>query len=215
SLLSKKELDFIWKIIMIQLEKNKITLSDIAINNLLIHIAIACKRIKSGHQISLFQTEIQEIKMQKEYQVAKKIVTEVEEKLEVKLAQGEVATITIHLLGTRMLNQTNSGEEVVWHVLDNEMNQLVMLALDKIEEELNLDIKHDKELIMGLGLHLKPAINRYKYGMNFRNPMLADIKKNYPLAFEAGVIAGLSIESKIVIAINVNEIGYLAVYICA
>src|SRR5699024_8156221 len=75
SSLSKKELDFIWKIIMIQLEKNKITLSDISINNLLIHIAIACKRIKSGHHISLFQTELQEIKKQKEYQVAKKIVT--------------------------------------------------------------------------------------------------------------------------------------------
>src|SRR5699024_3521096 len=87
--------------------------------------------------------------------------------------------------------------------------------LDKIEEELNLDIKHDQELIMGLGLHLKPAINRYKYGMNFRNPMLADIKKNYPLAFEAGVIAGLSIESNIGIEINENEIGYLALHIGA
>lgn len=215
SSLSKKELDSIWKIIMIQLEKNKITLSDIAINNLLIHIAIACKRIKSGHHISLFQTELQEIKKQKEYQVAKKIVTEVEEKLEVNFPQAEIAYITIHLLGTKMLNQTNAGEEVVEQVLDNEMNQLVMLALDKIEEELNLDIKHDQELIMGLGLHLKPAINRYKYGMNFRNPMLADIKKNYPLAFEAGVIAGLSIESKIGIEINENEIGYLALHIGA
>src|SRR5699024_193457 len=58
SSLSKKELDFIWKIIMIQLEKNKITLSDITINNLLIHIAIDCKRVKSGHHISLFQTEL-------------------------------------------------------------------------------------------------------------------------------------------------------------
>src|SRR5699024_11804132 len=81
--------------------------------------------------------------------------------------RSEIAYITIHLLGTKMLNQTNAGEEVVEQVLDNEMNQLVMLALDKIEEELNLDIKHDQELIMGLGLHLKPAINRYKYGMNF------------------------------------------------
>src|SRR5699024_8502086 len=110
--------------------------------------------------ISLFQTELKEIKKQKEYQVAKKIVTEVEEKLEVNFPQAEIAYITIHLLGTKMLNQTNAGEEVVEKVLDNEMNQLVMLALDKIEEELNLDIKHDQELIMGLGLHLKPAINK-------------------------------------------------------
>src|SRR5699024_12832686 len=115
-------------IIIIQLVTNKITLSDTAINNLLIHIAIACKRIKSGHDISLFQTELQEIKKQKEYQVAKKIVTEVEEKLEVNFPQAEIAYITIHLLGTKMLNQTNAGEEVVEQVLDNEMNQLVMLA---------------------------------------------------------------------------------------
>src|SRR5699024_9388400 len=40
-------------------------------------------------------------------------------------------------------------------------------------------------------------------------------KKNYPLAFEAGVIAGLSIESKIGIEINENEIGYLALHIGA
>src|SRR5699024_10929251 len=150
-----------------------------------------------------------------EYQVAKKIVTEVEEKLEVNFPQAEIAYITIHLLGTKMLNQTNAGEEAVEQVLDNDMKQLVMLALDKIEEELNLDIKHDQELIMGVGLHLKTAINSYKYGMKFRNRMPADMKTNYPLAYEAGVIAGLSIESKIGIAINENEIGYLALHIGA
>src|SRR5699024_10895023 len=139
----------------------------------------------------------------------------VEEKLEVNFPQDEIAYITIHLLGTKMLNQTNAGEEAVEQVLDNEMNQLVMLALDKIEEESNLDIKYDQELIMGLGLHLKPAINRYKYAMNFRNPMLADIKKTYPLALAAGVIEVLAIEAKTEIEINENEIGYLALHIGA
>src|SRR5699024_6330592 len=101
---------------------------------------------------------LQEIKKQKEYQVAKKIVTEAEEKLEVNSPQAEIAYMTIHLLGTKMLNHTNAGEEVVEQVLDNDIEELVMLALDKIEKELNLDIKHDQELIMGLRLHSKPAI---------------------------------------------------------
>src|SRR5699024_3582199 len=60
-----------------------------------------------------------------------------------------------------------------------------------------------------------PHINRNKYEMNFRTPIIADIKKSYPLAFEAGVIAGLSIESKLGIEINENEIGYLALHIGA
>src|SRR5699024_2175878 len=56
--LSKKEFNSLWKIIMLQFKKNKITLSDIAINNLLIHFAFSCKRIKSGHHISFFQTDL-------------------------------------------------------------------------------------------------------------------------------------------------------------
>src|SRR5699024_2130004 len=96
SSLSKKELDSIWKIIMIQLEKNKITLSDIAINNLLIHIAIACKRIKSGHHISLFQTELQEIKKQNEYQVCKINGIEMGEKLENNFSQAAIAHSSMH-----------------------------------------------------------------------------------------------------------------------
>src|SRR5699024_4089070 len=67
-----------------------------------------------------------------------------------------------------------------------------------------------KELLIGLSLHLKPAINRYKYGMNIRNPMLQDIKRNYPLAFEAGVIAGLVVEAYTGVEINESEVGYLA-----
>src|SRR5699024_3230332 len=60
-----------------------------------------------------------------------------------------------------------------------------------------------------------PAINRYKYGMNIRNPMLEDIKRNYPLAYEAGIVAGLAIEEHTGSEINENEIGYLALHIGA
>src|SRR5690606_41721059 len=63
-------------------------------------------------------------------------------------------------------------------VIDDEILRVVHYALEKIEEELNLGIQSDQELILGLSLHLKPAINRYKFGMNIRNPMLSDIKRS-------------------------------------
>src|SRR5699024_9248159 len=108
--------------------------------------------------------------------------------------EEETAYIAIHLLGIKMLLHTNAGDKVVEQVMEDEISEIVTKALDKIESELNLGIKEDKELVLALSLHLKPAINRFKYGMNIRNPMLADIKKNYPLAFEAGIIASLAIE---------------------
>ncbi|MFT9486220.1 transcription antiterminator [Tepidibacillus infernus] len=213
--LPKVDLDTIQEIIMRQIQENNITLSDIAFNNLLIHIAIAYRRIKKGNHVTLYKSDIQEIMEQKEYEVAKKIVKEVEETFQVAFPQPEVAYIAIHLLGTKMLTQTNAGDKVVEQVMDDNIIELVMVALDKIASKLNLDLKNDKELIIGLSLHLKPAINRYKYGMNFRNPMLQDIKKNYPLAFEAGIIAGLAIEEYTGTEINENEVGYLALHIGA
>ncbi len=81
-----------------------------------------------------------------------------------------------------------------------------------VDRELKLGILHDKELKIGLALHVKPAISRNRYGMNLRNPMLAAIKEHYPLAFEAGIIAGLVIKEQTGIDIHENEIGYLALH---
>ena len=213
--LAKTDLDSILAIIMRQIENNKITLSDIALNNLLIHIAIAYKRIKSGYHVTFYQADMQSITDQREYLVAKQIVKQVEDTFHVQFPQAEIAYIAIHLLGTKMFSQTNDADEVVEQVLEGDMHQLVMVVLEKIEAEFNLGISLDKELIIGLGLHLKPSINRYKYGMNVRNPMLKDIKQNYPLAFEAGIIAGVVIEEHTGTKINENEIGYLALHIGA
>ncbi|WP_347836278.1 PRD domain-containing protein [Gracilibacillus sp. JCM 18860] len=49
--------------------------------------------------------------------------------------------------------------------------------------------------------------------MNIRNPMLEDIKNNYPLAFEAGIIASMAIEEESSTKIDENEVGYLALHI--
>ncbi|MGY0692477.1 BglG family transcription antiterminator [Virgibacillus sp. FSP13] len=210
-----EDLTRISDIIMEEIQHHQIILSDIAMNNLLIHIAIAYKRIKSGYHVTLHDTDLKDILQQKEYLVATEIVQKVEHTFNVAFPQSEVAYIAIHLLGTKLLTKTNTGDKLVKQVMDEEIVHLVNLALDKIEAELNLGIKDDKELKIGLSLHLKPAINRYKYGMNVRNPMLADIKTNYPLAFEAGILAGLAIKDETGIEINENEVGYLALHIGA
>ncbi|PKR84126.1 BglG family transcription antiterminator [Heyndrickxia camelliae] len=213
--LPKEDLDKIQEIIMRQISENNIILSDVALHNLLIHIDIAYERIKTGNHVTLFKSEMKEIMQQREYEVARKIVNEVEEAFQVTFPLYETAYIAMHLLGTKILNQSSAGKKVVEQVIDDKIIDMVMVALDKIKLELNLDLKNDKELIIALSLHLKPAINRYKYGMNIRNPMLEAIKKNYPLAFEAGIVAGLAIEEQTGTKMNENEVGYLALHLGA
>ncbi|MBF6632902.1 MAG: transcription antiterminator [Planococcus sp. (in: Bacteria)] len=215
SSLSQEELDSILAVVMEQIQENKVLVSDIAINNLVIHLAIAYKRIKEGYNVTLHSSDIDEILEQKEYKVAQNIVRKVQEKFAVHFPLEEVAYIAMHLLGTKIAAHPEAGEKAVQQVIQKEISGLVIKALERIESKLNLGIQNDQELIIALSLHLKPAVNRYRYGMNIRNPMLEDIKVNYPVAFEAGILAGMTINEAIGAVIDENEIGYLALHIAA
>ncbi|UOQ94584.1 BglG family transcription antiterminator [Halobacillus shinanisalinarum] len=213
--LTETELSVIWTIMIEEIQENEITPSDIAIKNLYIHIAIACKRIKSGNHVSIYKANLEEIRNQKEYNVADRIVAKVEYCLQLTFPHEEVAYIAIHLMGTKMISQTNMNEEKIRDFLDEDIQQVTLAILNKIEEKFDLGIRHDRELIVGLALHLKPAINRYRYGMNIRNPMIDDIKANYPLVFETGIVASMVLEEVMGVTIDENEIGYLALHIGA
>ncbi|WP_213818740.1 BglG family transcription antiterminator [Garciella nitratireducens] len=209
SFLSQDHLDCILEIILRQLKFHQISLPDISIKNLLVHIAIAYKRIKQGHNVILCKTDLENIKNQKEYSVAKDIVREIQDIFHVVFPKEEIAYITIHLLGTKMLKYTNKKVD---QIIDNRILKAIEYALNKVEEKFHLGIKEDEELIFNLSLHLKPAINRCKYQMNIRNPMLHQIKSYYPLAFDIAVVASVAIEEYTKIFFNEDEVGYLALH---
>jgi len=211
-IVSYDDLKAIKEIILKQLKEKEIFMSDIALNNLMVHIAIACTRIRNQNYISMNEQDLSEIQCQREYKTAKEIVTEIEDYLHVQFSDVEVGYVTIHLMGTRLFHEDLMDENEIMTFIDPDVQQLTNEILDKIEAQLGLGIRHDQKLELGLLLHLKPVMNRHKFGMNLRNPMLEEIKSNYPIAYEAGVIASTVIEKKIGIQINDNEIGYLALH---
>lgn len=213
--LSQEELDNVWELLLEQLRINQVTLSDIAINNLFVHIIIAYKRITEGHHIALIDQDIESIKTKKEYTVAHNIVKQVEKALDVSFPKIEVIYIAIHLLGTKLVSEDRSINQEIETVMDEGVHALTLKMLNAVEERFSLGIQNDRELIIGLGLHLKPAINRYTFGMTIRNPMLEDIKNNYPLAFEAGIIAAMALNEQLNVSIDENEVAYLALHIGA
>lgn len=192
------------------MKNDRIPLSNLGLNNLIIHIAIACKRIRTQNYVSLFPEDMDHILHQKEYQAAEAIVKELESALAVTFPKDETAYIAMHLLGSKRMTQPHCGEDTF--SIDEETGQLTFAMIEAVDRELKLGILHDKELKIGLALHVKPAISRNRYGMNLRNPMLAAIKEHYPLAFEAGIIAGMVIKEQTDIDIHENEIGYLALH---
>ena len=213
SILPREEILAIRSQILKIIQEYKINLSDIGLNNLIIHIAIACKRIYSQNYVSLYPEDLKDIIEQMEYEVAIEIVKGIEETFLIVFPEAETAYVAIHLLGIKMNSDISTSAKEVQNFIDKEIYDLTTSILESIENELKLGIKDDKELFIGMSLHLKPAINRYRYGMNLRNPMLNEIKSNYPLAFEASIVAGRVIKQKSGIDIHENEIGYIALHI--
>ncbi|ENH98020.1 BigG family transcription antiterminator [Gracilibacillus halophilus YIM-C55.5] len=208
--ISSEDMNAISKIVLDQIHKHRMTLSDIAVNNLAIHMLIAYYRVKSGKHVNFYQKDLLELTDQTEYTVAKEMVHEVESTYQITFPTSETAYVAMHLLGTRMITQSSDQVE---HMMDPAIVEVIRHALQKVEEKLNLHIAEDQELFMALYLHIKPAIHRFKYGMNIRNPMLEDIKQSYPLAYEAAIVASLAIEKQTSITIDENEMGYVAIHI--
>lgn len=73
-ILPKEELVWVRDSILSNLRKYSIVITDISLNNLITHIAIACKRIREKESIEIVQEELGEIAKKKEYTVAREIV---------------------------------------------------------------------------------------------------------------------------------------------
>lgn len=187
-------------------------IADLPLNNLIMHIAIGIKRIKKGKNIKLGTLELKDLQDQKEYFIASQIIASLEEAFAIKIPNEEIAYITIHLMGAKRFQDGKLQQEDFIEMIGESNNELILEILAEIKRIYRIDLVEDKEFIYGLGLHLRSALNRIKYRMNLQNPMLKEIKNKYPFSFELAIVASDIIQRNQQIAINEDEIGYIAVH---
>lgn len=204
-LIESHKMEKIYNSVLSVLEKFRVSISDIALNNLAIHIAIAYHRIKEKKVIEGTFGDKLDLSKELEYKMAQEILLDIESYLEVKFPAIEIQYVAMHLMGTRLAVEKSLSTE-------DEIGELVMKIISEADARLNLGVLSDKELFIAIMLHLKPAINRFKFNMNIRNPMLEAIKENYPLAFDASVIASTVIKEELGVIINEDEMGYIALH---
>lgn len=191
------------------IRQTDIFLSDMELDNLVIHIAIAIRRLKESHYIKTLRVDLSELKETAEFGIAKTIIQKLEEALSISFPEEETAYVAIHLLGTKVVSRTEKNVHVL---LGDEVNRILNKILESIRASFGIDFTQDQELRFGLGLHLKTLLNRVKYGLNLRNPLLGDIKNSYPYAFEIALAAAKELSHALKRKINENETGYLAIH---
>ncbi len=187
-----------------------INISDVELENLTIHITIACKRIQEG-----FISDALGVQLGNEHTfekvVSMEIIKEVESVTGLTFPKSEIDYIIVHLLGTKLL----TNEELTSFGKFDEVNNLVNCMIEKLRTEFNWDFHGDLEFIKGITLHLRPAMSRLRYGLNIRNPLLSKTKTKFPSAFEGAVVASKCIEDYLNKEAGENEIAYIALHIGA
>ena len=203
----KEDIKEIYNILIKNVDLSSIKLSDIALNNLVIHIAIAIKRIKIN---KYFERKIEsDLSKTYEFSIANNIVKDIEDMFNIKFPLEEIYYITMHLIGTKLILDQNIFD---LYEKDQEIYHLAKDIINTVDSKMQFEFKNDNELLTSIILHLKPAIYRHKNNMNVRNPLLSDIKLNYPSAYEASIIASDIIRKSLNIKFKEDELGYLAIH---
>lgn len=179
-----------------------------AYQNLMVHIAIAVRRIREGCYVPMEAEHIDRLRPTREFAVAGCVAKGIEEAFDVKLPEEEVSYIAIHLAGKQSLYAGTEGNEGL--VISDEVWDVVSEMLECIWDTYHFDFRGDLELRMNLARHIVPLAVRLKYRMRIDNPLLADIKERFPLAYSMGLDSSVILAEYYGNRLSDDEIGYIA-----
>jgi activator of the mannose operon, transcriptional antiterminator len=114
--------------------------------------------------------------------------------------------------------QRNVNVEHLPNIMESENQEYIDFAqriIDVVGAVLNINLTQDRLLLIGLALHLRPAILRIRHGMQLRNPMLERMKREYTSIFGAAWAASSVFEKMFGITVDEDEVGYIAMHIGA
>lgn len=172
---SHEHIDDINNIVIKILNHSHYIISDIALQNLILHIVTAVNRIKSGHLIHMDSLNISPVYAHV-IEISKNILEKCADIYNFEFNDDEIFFLALNLYGKREFDKQE--------FITDEINNLVFLGLYKIKEIFGLDFTSNLNLRISLGLHILPLLTRINTNMQLRNIMTFNIKQKYTLAYD-------------------------------
>ena len=192
-------------IVLDECREGNLKLSDFVLQNLVVHIALAIRRVTEGFQITKLTEEI-DLKDLAEREVARKILDRVTMTTGVKFPIEEADYITLHLISKSYGNAE--------HVSDN----LLAVMRQELIQSIKLfspEFANDFQLIEGLIAHLSTMLIRLESKVLLENPMTSEILENYKDMYllSEKVMSSMPIFSHFYL--SSDEIAYIALHFMA
>lgn len=196
------------------IDDNKIySMTESSYTGLIIHLTIAVDRILKCEKISMDTHLEQKLKQDDDYIVSQKIAQSLEAEFQIKIPASEISYICIHIKGAKLQHIDRQQKNIEEIFADNcDLTDMIFKMIENYDASIADKLKLDIELIDGLIVHLRPTLIRLKYRLEISNPLLAQIKHEYPEIFENSKKAADIISQKYGYEIPEDEIGFLAMH---
>ena len=192
-----------------EITKNPIV--DMDFLNLIYKLAITITRIKNNHLISMDPKKVFDIMQTPTYRIIFENVNMIENQHKIKFPLEEVAYIALSFITSKIRDSFSLEKS---SLVNSEKYLRLAKRIALISEDVSgLPMAYDDEFIRMLSLHLKAMLTKIRYGIKVENPLLEEIKRDYPLSFSIAKKVSQTLEKEMHVKIPEEEVGYIAMYI--
>lgn len=202
----ENELKEISKILLNNIQNQKVVLSKSMIQEMTSCIYIAKVRYEENYKITVSKNEVVHRIYKPCIDVATNIVEELNEKFHIHLLDSEIYYIAINIAArsdyTVLEGELESG-------VINQARKQATQMLDCVYDMMHLDMRQNLSLLYDLISFLIPMDIRMRYGIIAKNPFAEATKKKYFFAYNVASQAVIPLKKTYFHEVPENEIAYL------
>ncbi len=216
TLLENLDLTYARKLLDSSSRKLQLQFADRAYVSLILHLALLIKRVQQHRTVEVSPESPTVLTSEWASQTAKAMAEQIELRFDIALPESEVAFIATQLSASTTAGaQSDMAAGADLRGVDPALLETVRRMLAEASAYLYPSLATDESLIRGLALHLQPIHDRLRLGVPIRNPLLDEVREEYPYVFKVARRTSSILEQAVGMPIPEEEIGYIAMHLGA
>lgn len=203
-LFDRIDLDRLEEIVRSHLKRARVGSSDYESKNLIMHTALMVSRIQAGCEIESNEHVLISPRIES---FIDETCSDLEAAFGIRIGRAERNDYYLHLLINTNLEDSEADE----HHFEADVEAM----LEYVHHDYGFDLRDDATLKKSLLDHLASTFQAKSLKMAKRNPLLATIRTNFPLAFEIALSGTLKVFDTEPYTLTEDEVGYVALHIGA
>ncbi|MDO4286440.1 MAG: BglG family transcription antiterminator [Eubacteriales bacterium] len=165
-------------------------------------------RFLTGHYIGLLPQRYYNLTARAEFAVIDQLVDRFSQILHIRIPIEEKLFVFLPIAGMRTPADIQDMRSIE---LDDTVRPLMRKILRRVKMEMDITIQSG-EFTEEFLYHLMFMMNRLRFHVPLKNPMLEDLREKYPLAYKMAGIAAQVVQEEYQLIVTEDERGYLASY---